>query len=570
MAGFLTYGSGKALSYQHDYGKDIDRLYQRESYRAQVEAERARKSEYYASLMKQHAAATPFNVKRLEEFYSGLTGEVADFAMKHPKWNEDVMQSQQMFSIMDKFINNDIVREDIQVQAEFEKLKQAFNSGQITKTEYEDNAARYDKYKNEGGDPFVFANPKKVNFGEMIKSANDKLTGSTYDYTDPETGKITRTTKVSDDRIRTEVSILLSDPENRRSAEESYSRIDDKDKGVFSSLSEYMFYAIKNGEVVNQVHAGYDEIYQYNARKAIDAQAKNQGYASAFDVQILEPLARGEKITRPTKASIALSSWVRDDNIVVFGDKGIRGKKFHAYGKDGELGELTLIGSTKAVGSAGTKMVGDVLMVGTTVQVLFDPAEKSPYAATEKTYDKDQVSKRDERRSAREEERKRKEDEKNGILKEASNTHYINDLLDHGFVLNSEPGGMSSFGTRVEKGAVYTGTVWEPANIDAASRQEYDIAAGMTKSDVIESSELYSESRQVIKAATSLNIPLINKIASESTWKNPIDGKEYKGWVEDDGKLFNIQYIPEAGSHIMFSKDPASGKITANVIDLGE
>jgi hypothetical protein len=60
-------------------------------------------------------------------------------------------------------------------------------------------------------------------------------------------------------------------------------------------------------------------------------------------VQILEPLARGEKITRPTKASIALSSWVRDDNILVFGDKGIRGKSFMHMAKMANLKKLLLL-----------------------------------------------------------------------------------------------------------------------------------------------------------------------------------------------------------------------------------
>ncbi|NLG02257.1 MAG: hypothetical protein GX567_00245 [Clostridia bacterium] len=520
----------------------MDRLYQREAYKMQVEGERQKKSAYYASLMKQQTAATEYNTKRLEEFYAGQTKEVADFAMKHPNWEDDVMQTQQMYSIMDKFLNNDIVREDLQVQGELEKLKQAYSSGQITQSEYEDNAARYDKYKNEGGDPFVFANPKKREMPDILKEINDQLAGKQSDYTDKNTGKITRTQKTDDNDIHLAVVASLADPENRRAAEAEYSGISEEDKGAYKSLTDYMMHRVKVGEKFESMNAGYDELYAYQAKKSYD----QSSYQRQYLTNVYEPLAKGEPV-QPHDALLSFGSWAKEGNVISYGTgENANVGVFKAYNKDGKLNDLTLKGSTKALGSAGMKTIGGVPFVGTTIQILIDPNTESA---------NQELTEEEKKLPAIEQSRRRKKKEQDIIHAQASQRMMTKDLEDHGFTMSYEyqDNVLSSLGGGVKKSSVYVGTVWEPANMNETSRKQYDMTFTGSGTKVAENSQLYNEDLNFFEAVSQGNIPVLNSML------------KYQADPEDSNVEYAERKDPNSGKTFIFKRDKTTGKTLMSV-----
>lgn len=544
MAGFLSYGSGKALSYQHDYGKDMDRLYQREAYKVQVEAERQRKSAYYASLMKQHPAAAEYNQKRLEQFYLDKTSEVADFAMKHPNWQDDVMQTQKMNSIMDSFLNNDIVREDLQVQAEWEKVKQAYSSKQITQAEYDENAARYEKYRTEGGDAFVFANPKRKEMPEILESINKQLAGKQYDYTNKKTGEIMRVQQTSDADIHFAAISALTDPEIRRAVELEYNNIPTEDKGAFKSLTDFFMQRIKTGEEFNTARIGYDELYAYQAKKSYDGSTYHRHYLT----NVYEPLARGENIS-PHDALLAFSSYAEVGNVIAFGtDATARGEDFKAYGKDNTMSDISIKGSTKALGSAGMKMIGGVAYVGTTIQVLVDPELESLNP---------ELTDEEKKLPAKEQRRRRKEKEDEILHAQASSRKMVQDLEDHGFTVSMqyEDSLLPSFNGSTRKASVYVGTVWEPAKFDEMSRKQYDMTFSGQKDDVAKNAMAYDENINVLEAISQGNLAVLNSVLK----------------YEPDSEDPNIEYAehtdPNSGKTFIFKRDKTTNKTLMNVLD---
>ncbi len=543
MAGFLSYGSGKALSYVHDYGKDMDRLYQREAYKMQVQAAKEQKSAYYASLMKEHTAATEHNQKRLEDYYIGLTGQIADFAMKHPGWERDVLQSQKMYSLMDKFINNDIVREDIQVQQEWEKAKQAYGSQQISQSEYEENAARYDEYRNNGGDPFVFANPKRKEMSDILKSINDQLQGEQFDYTDPKTGKITRTVKTSDSDISLAAIASLADPEVRRAVEAEYNAVPEKERGAFKSMTDYFMQRIKAGEDFKRMDGGYDALYMKQMEKAMEGDS----YQRSYIPNVYEPLRRHREV-RPHDALLSFSSYAQVGNIIALDNTN---KPFKAYNKDGNLDDLKIIASTKAIGSAGMKMVGGVPYVGTTIQVLIDPDEESPLQAgaadTELTDEEKRLSPYKRRKI-------RKEKEAAATLAASHKRRMIQDLEDHDFTLSYayEEGLTSGIQGGVRKSAVYIGTVWEPAVFNETSRKQYDMTYTGQNKAVLDYSHMYDEDMNVLELISSGNINVLNSYLDyKPSTRNP----QYENAEYND---------PVSGKTFLFRRDRQTGKVSVS------
>lgn len=529
MGSFLSYGSGKALSYQHDFGKDIDRLYQREAYKMQVQAQKEQKSAYYASMMKQHTAAAEFNKGRLDEFYLDLTNQVADYSLKHPNWESDVMQSQEMYSLMDKFINNDIVREDLQVQAEWEKVKTAYSNQQLTESEYQQNAERYDKYKKEGGDPFVFANPKRKEMPDLLKEINTQLAGATTEYTDKATGKIYRTTKTSGEDIHLAVLSAMSDPENRRAIETSYNAIPEKERAMFSSVIDYAEKLVAGGEEYQSLIAGYDELYMYNAKKSVDQNLYNRHYMT----NVYKPLGESGSV-QPHEALMSFGSWPTAGNVMAF---GAQGKTFKAFGKDGNPSNLTIKGSTKGVGSAGMKMIGGVPFVGTTVQVMIDPNEDS--------LDNPDAPDAEKNLNANESRKERKRREEQAFAKAAEKRKMIDDLETNGFVMKSvyEEGFMQGMNSTTKKGSYYEGTVWEPANFTEAARKQYDISFGGSGKEVTDNMQAYSDERNIFEAVQTGNIPVLNALLS---WSEP----------EDDGNKYAEYTVPGTNKKFIFSMSP--------------
>lgn len=174
MAGI---GTKKGLSFVNDWEGDINRLYQREEYAAKVRAEKEQKTQYYAGLLKKGHGTNPRAEKDLDQFYSKVNTELADFVIENPNFETDVNAMQKFMSISDKYLNNDILRKDLQVKQQFEDLQKA--SGDLTEEEIESEMERYNAYINsEPGDevsPYVFMNYKRKSSLDLLGEITSQL-----------------------------------------------------------------------------------------------------------------------------------------------------------------------------------------------------------------------------------------------------------------------------------------------------------------------------------------------------------------------------------------------------------
>jgi len=164
----LGLGIAKGASYVNDWEKDIDRVYQRAEYAAKIQSEKERKTAYYAELLKKGHATNPRAEGELNEFYKGLNNELATFVTENPTFETDIDAMQKFNDIKDKYLNNDILRRDIQVGQEHDKLRQAVSSGQLLPEEAEAEAKKYDDYINmKSNDPYVFTNYKEIDLDKI-------------------------------------------------------------------------------------------------------------------------------------------------------------------------------------------------------------------------------------------------------------------------------------------------------------------------------------------------------------------------------------------------------------------
>ena len=62
-------GLAKGLAVKHDFGADIQRLYQREDLRSQIQVEKERKAKLYGGMLEQGHVQGKYNTGRLEEDY---------------------------------------------------------------------------------------------------------------------------------------------------------------------------------------------------------------------------------------------------------------------------------------------------------------------------------------------------------------------------------------------------------------------------------------------------------------------------------------------------------------------
>jgi hypothetical protein len=164
-------GIKEGMSFVENWDNDINQLYQREEYKARINNEQEKKAEYYANLLKQGHVSSPYAESRLQEFYKGLNGKVADFAINNPNFTNDVTGMQKFNELTDQFLNNPIILEDQQVKHEFQKFQDAVVAGNISPDTYHENMERYNNYINaKPGDnvsPYVFQNFKQQDFDKM-------------------------------------------------------------------------------------------------------------------------------------------------------------------------------------------------------------------------------------------------------------------------------------------------------------------------------------------------------------------------------------------------------------------
>lgn len=226
MAGFLDYGTGKGLAVAHDWGKDMQNLFQSEALKARDQQEKEQKTAYFAKQLQEGKAVAPANTKRLQDFYVQHNKKIADFVIKNPNFETDVTKMTEFLNLTDQYINNDIIREDQQVQGEFAKLKGAINSGKLRDEERFAEMQKYNDYKDgKVKDPYIFIEPQRTDVEKTIVEISKNLPTETYttqnkDGSENQVRKVKFNPGESYDTVSEE--ILASDPEAKWQIETGY------------------------------------------------------------------------------------------------------------------------------------------------------------------------------------------------------------------------------------------------------------------------------------------------------------------------------------------------------------
>lgn len=510
--GFLSYGSAKALSQTHDYQQDIDRLYQREAYRTQVQAEKEKKAMFYASLMKEQTVVSPVNTKKLESLYDGLHKQVADFAINNPGWETDVTKVSEFQNLTSQFIDNPIIREDQEVQQQWNATKDAYNKGDIRQEEYDTLAEKYHAYTQEGGDPYIFANPKRKDMPTILKEINDYLAPNTTMVTDKVTGKITKEGKTPDGNIHLAAVMGLRDRDTDFVVSKMYGNIPDSDKGLYRSKTEYFEMLIKAGEPMVKEDAGYDDKVMAAYKESLKRNGELQGYHRFYQNQVYEPLRKkGE--TSSDKANISFTE---------FGDvkqpltMGPNGRNLKMYNKSGnQIEDVNIQGSVVSSGAGKVINYHGVPWVQTQVMISLNDKKFA-------TDEKGNVLKRD----MTEEEKARdiKLNGDNAKFEQVSKGLMATALDEHGFTIQkvTDPGMMAAMGLdgSTITSDVYVGTILTPADFSEGNRMKYDEFYGATKESLSKGAPLYNEGINIGEVLQSGNAPVASSMINKNIQKD--------------------------------------------------
>lgn len=303
-------GFGKGLAVRHDFRADIQNLYERENLKTQIQVEKQRKAEYYGNMLKQGHVRGPAATKRLEQHYDQLNNQLADFVTENPDWETDPGKFSQFINITDGYLNNDIIREDLQVQKQYEALQAEAQRGTLTSDEIMSQMAKYDNYIENGGDPYVFINPKKFEYEDILK---EDIAGIGYyqgvEIKEGEGGiDMQRTVKAPKQfSIQTQVRDTMADKDRRRAIEAQWKEAGGYD--VAPTAAKFYEDALRAGTDYAASKWTYD---QYQLRMATSG-ANAAGIASRslsadlFD-NWMESVESGRNVaTAPSSATIMMT-----------------------------------------------------------------------------------------------------------------------------------------------------------------------------------------------------------------------------------------------------------------------
>jgi len=491
--------------------------------------------------MKEQTAVAPVNTKKLEEFYVGLHKEIADKAINNPGWETDVTKTQEMYCLMDQIINNTIVKEDQEVQQQWNATKEAYNKGDLKKDEYEFLAAKYDAYKNTGGDPYVFANPKRKDMPEILQDLNEWLKPQVTETTDPTTGKITKTSITPNENIHMAAVMGLRDPDIDFVISKRYNTLPPEDSKLYKSKTEYFEMLIKAGEVYGKEAAGYDERMLAAYKKSLDGSAA-EGYHRFYQNQVYEPLrTNGE--TASDQANIAFTEAGALKQPLVM---GANGRNFKVYGKgSNNITDLNIKGNVVTTGAGKVIDKGGVPWVQT--QVLVSLTDDTPLLDAS---GKPVMREMDEKEKAD----FRKKNGKNAQYEQVQKGLMAEGLLENGFTVQkvTDAGLLESLGMngQVITSDIYVGTILLPADFSEANRIKYDNFYN-TETEVAKGAAYYDEKLNVEEVIKTGNIAVASSLINKNVLKDMS--------TELDTQIDNLSWRQdEADPYVFYSEDTAN------------
>lgn len=369
--GFLDYGSAKGLGLKHDFKGDIDRLYQREAYRRGVEAEKAEKAKYYASFVKEGTAVAPSNVRRLDKEYDQYNTEIADFMIEHgPAIETDIKLQQEFMKKTDRYLNNDILREDMQVQQEFQKLKD--NVGKMTDEQYNIEMERYTEYYENGGDPYVFSNTLMPTYEEILQVSNKSLESIKSITYSSEGEKIIEYEAVTPLRLKTQAITDYSDPTMRKVIDKRFKEYEEGGlfKGFYPTAYAMHVQNLSKGERISEDFVGWnmspEEKATLDKRLAVESPWYLQDIGSEFYSGAV--ISGNMSISKFTVFNDLNRSW----------NLGSEGKSVKIKREDGSWKEVVLYGELQATNFGEILVLDEGGYVRVDVKTIVDTQAKQP------------------------------------------------------------------------------------------------------------------------------------------------------------------------------------------------
>jgi hypothetical protein len=305
--GFLNFGAIKGLSHGHDFGRDIDRLYDRERYAMEVRKERENKARYYGELLQEQQATTPYNTRRLENYYDELTGELADFVVANPNFETDINLQREFQNIAGRFQDNDIIREDAQVAQALEALKQETLSGEMDGDDYMIEMDRYQEYANNGGNPYVFENFKKVYLNEVV-SQLAQVVGKDLTTVKSEDGlQVLEIEAVNPTKLDYTARMALTRTDYDRTVEKAWRKA--KGSGMYENKLDFFKKIISAQINYGSKFVAWDKFAEIDARTRATMQTQFNENNVVFGSYILENLYGEDRQVTGDNRHIVFTPW---------------------------------------------------------------------------------------------------------------------------------------------------------------------------------------------------------------------------------------------------------------------
>lgn len=304
----LGLGVTKGASFVNDWNKDIDRLYQREEYAANVRYQKEQKTRFFAEQIKRGHGSNARVESELNDYYKGLNSELANFVTENPNFETDVNAMQKFLDISDRYVNNGILQQDIQVKQEFDKLRQAVSEGKITETKYHEEMARYNEYIDpvRKGDPYVFTNFKEINGSDYLTNLSKtlgKVQGESY--TDKLSGDTMQNVTIPQERINEKIELdYQSDEEARLMMDNEYKKFVQDNPSEVNQINSPTALFKKRAEAYNsveKVNLGLSYAKQFGLREASKKDGETP-YSTFFKTEapVIESVLKGEDFKEGT------------------------------------------------------------------------------------------------------------------------------------------------------------------------------------------------------------------------------------------------------------------------------
>lgn len=261
MPKFDDYGTLKGLAYQHNWQQATDNMLKFEQFKQQQQLQREKKSQYYADRIKRGSTSTEYNSKRLQKYYDGLNTELGEFLVKNPNWEQDMLSVNEFNALTDKYLNNPIMREDMDAQKDLELIRQDRNN--MSTDHFNMLMEQYDRYDTQevGEDPlsedgmkFRYVPESRLDFTGVVKIVND-LTGiMEKSYTDAD-GTTKRVTFVPQEKLDTAKSMVYSNKEYYRASKSAYDTyIQNAKNNIYTDFDDFLEDSIKNPKNLQDIY----------------------------------------------------------------------------------------------------------------------------------------------------------------------------------------------------------------------------------------------------------------------------------------------------------------------------